>query len=218
MRALLHGSEQAVRGEGQERGRDRPRQDETRVHGGQAAEDVGAEASGADGRGDGGGAYRHDRGDAHAGQDHGQGEGQLDQAQPLARRHAHPGRRLEHRGVDLLDAGHGVAQDGKERIEHERHDGRAHADAADERHRDQEAEEGEARDGLGEVGEGQDGPREARAAGEGDAEGDADRHRDACGDEDQQDVLAGQEQQLRAALGEEPQQAHARSITAAQRR
>ena len=71
-----------------------PGQDQARVHGGEAAEDVGAEAARADGGGDGGRAHRDHRRDAHAGQDHGQRQRQLDQAQALAGRHAHAGGRL----------------------------------------------------------------------------------------------------------------------------
>ncbi len=163
-----------------------------------------------------GGPHRHDRGHAHAGQDHRQGQRQLHEPQPLARRHAHAGGGLQHGRVDVLDAGHGVAQDRQQRIQHEGDDRRADADATDEGDRDQEAEEGQARDRLGKVGEGEDGTREPRAAGEGDAEGHSERHRDARGDEDEQDVLSGQEQQLRSALGQEPQ--HGRAVTAARRR
>ena len=93
-RALLQGPERGVDQEGEERGGDGSGQDQPRVHGGDAAEDVGAESARADGGRDGGRAHRGHRGDAHAGQDHGQGERQLDPQEPLAVGHAQAGRGL----------------------------------------------------------------------------------------------------------------------------
>ena len=102
--------------------------------------------------------------------DHRERERQLDAPAPLARRHPDAVGRLEHRRIDVADAGVRVAQDRQQRVDDERHDRRARADAADERDGNQEPEEREARDRLHDVGEAENRPREARPARQGDSE------------------------------------------------
>ena len=180
-----------------------PGQDETRVHGGEAAEDVGAEAARADRGGDGGGAHGDDRGDAHAGQDHGQGEGQLHQPEPLRRpscrgRWPLPRPRGRPAGCRCrCSAGSAGARRARGR-----HRG-ARADAAEEGDRDQEAEEGEARDRLREAGGGEEDAGEPRRARHRDPEGQADHDRDRDRGEHEHDVLAEEGEELGPALGQE---------------
>ena len=148
-RAVLDGAEQTVHHQGQYGRGDRPGQDEAGVHGRDAAVDVGAEAARADGRGDGGRSHGHDRGDPHPGQDHRQGQGQLDAPQSLAVGHPEAGRRLHHRRIDLGDAGDGVAENGEQSIGHEGDECRPCADPADGGKGNQEAEQGQAREWSG---------------------------------------------------------------------
>ena len=75
-----------------------------------------------------------------------------------------------------------IAQNRQQRVEHQRHDGGALADAADQRHGNQKAEQRQAGDGLHHVGESQHpgtpcgAARDQNAGGDGQADGDG--HRD----------------------------------------
>ena len=69
--------------------------------------------------------------------------------------HAHRDGGFAHRGVHAEDADQGVAQDRQQRVEAQRDDRGALADAADERQRHQKAEQRQAGDGLRDIGEAQ---------------------------------------------------------------
>jgi hypothetical protein len=101
------------------------------VAGLQAAEDVVAEAGGADGRRERGHADAPDGGGSHARQDHRQRERQLDEAQALSRRHADAVRRLAHGRVHAPEAGDRVAQDRQQAVEHEAQEGGQEPDAGE---------------------------------------------------------------------------------------
>jgi hypothetical protein len=60
------------------------------------------------------------RGGADARDQHRQRERRLDQTQFLHRRHADGVRRLDHRGIDAVEAGDPVADDRQQRIERQR--------------------------------------------------------------------------------------------------
>ena len=86
----------------------------------EAAEDVVAEAGRADRRRERRGAHHPDRRRAHARDDHGQRERQLDAPELLARRHPDAARGFAHGGIDAREAGHRVAQDRQQAVERER--------------------------------------------------------------------------------------------------
>ena len=114
--------------------------------------------------------------------------GQFDAPQDLPRLHAHAARRLEHvrgQGAHALVA---VAHDRQQRVEPQREDGRALADA---HHAHGEREDGERRDGGADVQHLHDRLREPPhgAATEQDAERHADQDGEAARDEHQLDVL-----------------------------
>ena len=120
---------------------------------GDAAEDEGAEAAGADGGGDGGDADGDDGGGANAGENDGERKGEADAKENLRAGHAHGFGGFEDGRVDAGEADVGVAKDGEKRVEDEGDDGGAAADAADEWDGDEESEEGEAGDGLKNAGD-----------------------------------------------------------------
>jgi hypothetical protein len=104
---------------GQQRHQDRPA-DQQRV---QAEVDAGdeedAQAPAVDEGGQRGGAdQQHQRG-AHAGEQDGDGEGQLHPEQDGERAHPHPAAGLHQPGVDALDADQGVAQHRQRRVQHQ---------------------------------------------------------------------------------------------------
>ena len=134
----------------------------------------------------GGGADTDHRGDAHPGDDHTQGERQLDLKQQLAVGHAHAAAGVADCRIDVADAGKSIANNRQERVQHQCHDRRPRADAADDLdvkqiniERNQKSEQREARHGLHDVGKTEHWLTEARLASQKDAEGHADQNRDA---------------------------------------
>ena len=97
-----------------------------------AAEDEDAEPAASDGGRDGGRADGGDGGDADARNDGGRGQRQLHFPEQLTAGHAHGDGGFAHGGVDAQDSGERVAKNRKQRVEHQRDDGGALADAADE--------------------------------------------------------------------------------------
>ena len=128
--------------------------------------------------------------------DGGQRQRQLDQPQQLARRHPHRHAGFAHRSIDAGDADDRGAHDRQQRVEHEHHQRGARADAADERHREQEPEHRQARDRLDGVGHAHERRGEPRPPGREDAERHTQRDRDGSRDGHEQHVLADQHRQL----------------------
>ena len=167
------------------------------------AVDQDAEPSGADRGGDRGQTDPDHDGDAHAGEDDGKRQRQLDRQQPLPVGHAEARRRLDDGGIDRADAGVRVPQDGQDPVDDEGDDRGPRPDPAEQRNRDQEPEEREARDRLDDVGGAEDRAGEPRPAGQRDAEGNADRDRDRGRRGDEENVLPGEGRDLAPALPEE---------------
>ena len=158
IRQMSGGRQCGVGRQRQDRRRQRAGENHRRVHHRQAAEDVVAQATGADGRGDGRRAHTNHHGDAQTRHDRWQRERPLDLPQDLARGQAHRDRALHHRGRHALQPGDGAAQYRQHRVHSQRQQGRACANTANERQRDQEPEQGQARYGLCEVREANDRP------------------------------------------------------------
>ena len=83
----------------------------------------------------------------------GAASGQFHHAQNLPARHSHRDGGIAHHRIDAENSGDRVAQDRQQRIEHQRDDRGVLPDAADERDRNQKAEQREAGDGLADAGE-----------------------------------------------------------------
>src|SRR5581483_7383480 len=184
--------------------------------GSEAAKNVAPQPAGIDGRRDGRRADTDHRGHPHPGDDDAQGERQLDLKQQLAVGHAHAAAGIADRRIDAADAGERIANDRQERVERQRHDRGARADAADDLHmekinieRYQKAEQRQARHRLHDVGETEHGSAERRLARENNAQRHADRNRDAGGDRNQKQVLEGERGQLARIAREELDQAQA---------
>ena len=157
------------------RRRNRAGQDHRRVDHRQAAEDVLAQAAGADRGRNRRGADADDCRDADAGHDRRQRQRQLDLPQQLPRRHAQRGPRLDERAVDRSHPRHRRADDRQQRVDDQHGDRDPRAEAADERQRQQEPEHRQARDRLRHVGEPDERRAEAGPARREDAERNADR-------------------------------------------
>jgi len=93
----------------------------------------------------------HDRSDADAGDDRGQRQRQLHEAKQFPRRHAHRHARLSDGGSNPIHPRQRCADDWQQAVQNQHDDGRARADAAKQRDRQQKAEHGQARDGLDDV-------------------------------------------------------------------
>ena len=72
--------------------------------------------------------------------------------------------------IDAQNSGQGIAKNGQQRVEHQGDDRGPLADAADERNRDQETEQGQTGDGLHHVGEAEERSAQRCAAREQNAE------------------------------------------------
>ena len=105
--------------------------------------------------------------------------------------------------VDPLDAGDGAAQDRQHRIQRQRDERGAGADAADERQRDEEAEERQAGNGLREIGESDDRSGQPGAMRGHQAKGNRDRGGQCARPHHEQHVLAEPGEELGAVLDEE---------------
>ena len=186
MNRALDVAERQIRAHGDQRRRHRAGQDQCVVVGAQAAKNIAAQPAGIDRRGNRRGADADHRGDAHPGDNHAEGERQLDLKQQLAVGHAHAAAGVADRRIDVADAGKSIANNRQERVQHQCHDRRPRADAADDLdvkqiniERNQKSEQREARHGLHDVGETEHWLTEARLASQKDAEGHADQNRDA---------------------------------------
>ena len=115
--------------------------------------------------------------------------GNLHLPEHLPRRHPHRHRRFAHRRIDAQNARQRVAQNRQQRVEHQRHDRRALADAADERNRNQKPEQRQAGHGLHDVGETQHRAPPARPPRGRDTGRHGQRDRDRHGDEHQRQML-----------------------------
>src|ERR1700676_5580642 len=95
----------------QQRRRDCPRQNHGIADHGHSTKNKDAQSARADGGRNRGNAYADDHGDSHAGENHGNGEGELHIPKNLCLCHAHAARGLENGRIDTRDSGVGVAQD-----------------------------------------------------------------------------------------------------------
>ena len=161
---MLEPGEQAVDAQGERRGRHGAGEDHCAVHHREAAEDVLAEAAGADRGGDGRRAHADHGGDANTRNDGRNRQRQLDQQQQLPRRHSHRDPGLNDRSIQILQSGHRRPDNREQRVERERDERGTRPDATDEREWQQEPEEREARNRLRNVGEEQQRPAQAGAS------------------------------------------------------
>jgi hypothetical protein len=175
----------------------------------EAAKDVCAEAARADSRRDGRHPDRDHGRDAHARQYHVQRQRKLHLPQYLSLAHPHRDRRLADVFVHAFDARHGVANEGQQRVEHERDDGRARADAAEQRKRDEETKERETRHGLQHARDAEHGALQRRAPRDENAQRDADEDGEHYRDEHEKEVLARGRQHLAPVALDELKQIHA---------
>src|SRR5258708_11274265 len=145
------GAEEEIGKESEECGGNGAGENEGIADQGDAAEDKCAEAAGADGGGDGSDADGDDGGGANSGENDGERERETDAEEDLRTSHAHGFGGFEDGGIDAGKANVGVAQDGEQRIEDERDNGGALANAGERWGGDWGAAGGEA---WGEVGKG----------------------------------------------------------------
>ena len=170
-------AERRVAGQGQQRRRDRPEQDQSRVRQGHAPVDVAAEPFGPDRRGDGRHADRGHGRDPHAPEDDRHGQRKLYDPEPLPGRHPQPDRRLGHPSGYAPQPEDRVLDDRQESIDDQCRHRRLLADLAAEDDQ-QEPEQGQARDRLEDVGQPHDGPLGPSRARRQDAQRHPDEHRD----------------------------------------
>ena len=149
---------------------------------GDSAKNEGAEAAGADGRGNGGHPDGDDRGGADSREDHREREGEPHAPEDLRVGHAHGFGGFEDGRIDPGEADVGVAQNGEKRVEDQGDDGGTTPDAADEGTGNQEAEEREAGNSLQNAGhtegEGAQGRAMNNEHSEGNSDGDGEEHGD----------------------------------------
>src|SRR6267378_4106053 len=208
LQATLEAAEEEIGKESEECGGNGAGENEGIADQGDAAEDKCAEAAGADGGGDGSDADGDDGGGANAGKNDGEREREAHAEEDLRASHAHGLGGFEDGGIDAGQADVGVAQNGEQRIEDERDNGGALADAADEWDGNQKAEEGEAGDGLENAGDAQrDGAQGGPLHNE-HAERDADEDGDGHGDEDEREVIESGAQDFGAMRDEKGPGAH----------
>src|ERR1700682_360169 len=206
--AALEAAEQEIGKESEECSGDGAGEDEGIADQGDAAEDESAEAAGADGGGDGGDADGDDGSRTNTGKNDGEREREAEAEKDLRASHAHGLGGFEDGGIDARQADVSVAQDGEQRVEDERDNGGALADAAYERDGNQKAEEGEAGDGLEDAGDAQrDGAQSGPLHNE-HAERDADENGTDHGDEDEREVIESGAENFSAVIGEERPSGH----------
>src|SRR5580700_4824994 len=133
--AAFEEGEEAVGDEGEESGGDGAGEEYGVADHGDAAEDEGAESAGSDGGGDGGDADGDDGGGANTGEDYGERKRETDAQENLSVGHAHGFGGFQDGWVDIGEADVGVAKNWEQRVEDERDNCGARADAADERDR-----------------------------------------------------------------------------------
>src|SRR5229473_970975 len=151
---------------------------------------------------------RDDGGGANAGKNDGEREREAHAEEDLRTSHAHGFGGFEDGGIDAGKADVGVAQDGEQRIEDERDNGGALANAADEWDGNQEAEEGEAGDGLEHAGDAQSDGAQGGPLHNEHAERDSDENGNDHGDEDEREVIEGGSEDFGAVIGEERPSGH----------
>ena len=202
--AALQGPQAGISRQGDGRRRQRTGQNLAVVHRGNAAEDEHPQAAGADGGGNGGHTDTDHRGHPQAGHRHRQGQRRFDVAQHLGLGEPQGLARLLQPGRHLGQTGEEAAQQGQQRIQGERHHRRRRADAAEQGHGEQQAEDRQAGDGLHRIGQGEHRRGPTGPAMEGQAERQGDQHRQSDGDRHQQQMFA-------AALQDFDRQVHGRS-------
>ena len=189
-------SENEVGSDRDQRRRNRACQNEHIVVHSQAAKDVTPQPARIDGRGDSGGSDADHRCDSHAGENHSQGEGQLNLEKQLAIGHSHTAAGLANSRVHAVNPGKSVANNRQQRIEHERNDRRPRADTAHyfdvkeiEIERDQKTEQRQARHRLHDVGDPEDGLTQTGPSSEQNSQRHADENGDARGNYYQEKML-----------------------------
>ncbi len=207
-RGTLGQRQHAVERQRERRRWNRAGQDHRRLDHRQPAEDVFAEPAGADRRGNRRGADADDRRDANAGNDRRQRQRQLDPPQTLARCHAKRIGRLDQRGIDGANAGNRGPDDRQQRVDGQHGDRDARAQAANQRHRQQESKHRQARNRLTDVGQPDERRAHAHVARGKHAGGNAGQHGNERRDADERQVLTEQEAELRQMRPPELEHAH----------
>ena len=180
----------------QNRGGNRPGQNELIVHHGETAKNELAQASGANRGGDGGQSHGNNDRHAHAGEDHAHRQRQLDLKQKLAVGESHAAPGLDHGRIDAADAGVGVANHGQQRVESQRQNRQAIGTIAEPGHRQQKSKERETRDRLNNVRGSQHRLVPNRPVRTHYAQRNTDQHREQRGDSHQPEMLQREFQNL----------------------
>ena len=175
-------AEQAVGGEGQDRGRQRAGEDESVVDRRHSAKDEFAEAACTDGRSDRRDADADDRSGANSSEDVTRGQGQTHDRQALPPTEAQSLGGVEQVWVDAAQSCVGIAQDGQQRVAGQRDDGDAGRLLAEPRQRQKDAKQRQARDGLNDIGKANEPARGLWAFSRIDAKRHGDDDRDQHGD------------------------------------
>src|SRR6202158_790279 len=208
LQSALEAAEEEIGKESEECGRDGAGEDEGIADQSDAAKDESAETACADGGGDGGDADGDDGGGANAGENDGERERETDAEEDLRASHAHGLGGFKDSGIDGRQGDLSGAQDGEQRVEDERDNGGALANAADERDGNQKAEEGEAGDGLEHAGDAQrDGAQGGPLHNE-HAERDSDENGNDHGDENECEVIESGAENFGAVIREERPSGH----------
>src|ERR1700687_1790784 len=208
LQSALEAAEEEIGKESEECGRDGAGEDEGIADQSDAAKDESAETACADGGGDGGDADGDDGGGANAGENDGERERETDAEEDLRASHAHGLGGFKDSGIDGRQGDLSGAQDGEQRVEDQRDNGGALANAADERDGNQKAEEGEAGDGLEHAGDAQrDGAQGGPLHNE-HAERDSDENGNDHGDENECEVIESGAENFGAVIGEERPSGH----------
>src|SRR5882672_11480548 len=205
----LHEPEQGVSEECEQRRGNSTREDQGIVHRCDPAKDVHAEPACADRRSNRRDPNAHDGGDAHTREDYAGGEGQLDEPEQLAIRHAHPPPRLAYRGVHPCNSRVRVAHDRQQRIDDEGGDCRPRTDPED---RNQETEQRETRNGLEHVRDAQHRPTPGGPARGEHSQRQSERQGDRRRDRHEADVLAEEQPHFARVTRVEVEQLQAASM------
>src|SRR5215470_15136425 len=130
--AAFEKAEQKICNESEDCGRNCAGEDNGVTHHGHTTKDKCAEAAGSNRGSDGGNADGDDGSGANAGHDEAAGERQANTKENLPLGHAHAFGGFENGGIDRGKTDKGVAQNGQESVENERHNGGVRSDAAEE--------------------------------------------------------------------------------------
>src|SRR5436309_966945 len=148
------------------------------------------------------------RGRANASENHAERKRQPHAPEDLAVGHAHGLSGFEHGRIHTRETHIGVAQDRQERVNDERDDRRAAADAADQRDGNQETEQGKAWNGLENVGNAERSGAQGAAADERHPQRHADQNRDHHGDGNERQVIQRFSEDFGPVIGEEAPERH----------